>query len=53
MLGQEVATLINNEFCEANGNHILFDGSKLSSGVYFYTITYGNKTVSKKMVLMK
>ncbi|HPC35933.1 MAG TPA: T9SS type A sorting domain-containing protein [Candidatus Marinimicrobia bacterium] len=54
MLGQEVATLINNEFRGANGNHsVLFDGSRLSSGVYFYTITYGNKTISKKMVLMK
>jgi len=54
MLGQEVATLINNEHRGANATHsILFDGSKLSSGVYFYTLTYGDKTVSKKMVLMK
>jgi len=54
MLGQEVATLINNEYRGANATHsILFDASRLSSGVYFYTLTYGNKTVSKKMVLMK
>ncbi|MFA5729281.1 MAG: T9SS type A sorting domain-containing protein [Candidatus Neomarinimicrobiota bacterium] len=32
---------------------IEFDGTSLSSGVYFYTLTFDNKTVSKKMVLMK
>ena len=54
MLGQEVATLINNEHRGASATHsILFDASRLSSGVYFYTLTYGDKTVSKKMVLMK
>jgi hypothetical protein len=46
--------LINNEHRGASATHsILFDASRLSSGVYFYTLTYGDKTVSKKMVLMK
>ncbi|MBI2430179.1 MAG: T9SS type A sorting domain-containing protein, partial [Ignavibacteriales bacterium] len=28
-------------------------GSKLSSGIYFYTLQTGNFTATKKLVLMK
>ncbi len=37
MLGQEVATLVN-EKREAGRCEVIFDGSKLTSGVYFYRL---------------
>ncbi len=52
ILGREVVTLLNEE--RAAGNHqVKFDGSKLSSGVYIYTLKAGNRTESKKLTLMK
>jgi len=59
ILGQEVATLLNNEAMEEGEHEIQFDASKLTSGVYFYRLTStsieNNTTTSlvKKMVLMK
>lgn len=35
----------------AGVNTIKFDGSKLESGVYFYTIKAGNNSVTKKMIV--
>jgi hypothetical protein len=53
MLGHEVATLVD-DYNNANQNYrVEFDGNALSSGVYFYTMTFDNQTVSKKMVLVK
>ncbi len=52
ILGQEVATLVNN--VQSAGNYkVTFDASRLSSGIYFYSLTTGNFTASKKMILMK
>jgi len=60
VLGNEVATLVN-EFRNAGVYEIDFDGSKLSSGVYFYQLKAGDPSTSsgqgfiqtKKMILMK
>lgn len=52
MLGQEVGTLINREMA-AGSYKVDFNASKLSSGVYFYTIQAGNFTATKKMMLLK
>jgi hypothetical protein len=52
ILGQVVATLMD-EKQEAGKHFVLFDASKLSSGVYFYKITSGNFIDTKKMILMK
>jgi len=52
MLGKEVATLVN-EVKDAGSYDINFDASNLASGMYVYTITAGNFTASKKMMLMK
>lgn len=50
--GKEVATLINSNM--SSGVHsVAFDGSKLSSGIYFYTIKAGNYSDVKKMMLIK
>jgi len=52
MLGQEVATLIN-EQQPAGVKSVKFDASILSSGIYFYRLTAGTFTDMKKMILMK
>ena len=52
LLGEEVATLINSEL--SSGNYeVNFNGAKLSSGIYFYTITTNNFVDTKKMIMMK
>jgi hypothetical protein len=52
ILGREIATLVN-EFNSAGKHSIQFDGSKLTSGVYFYSITAGNYQQTKKVILAK
>lgn len=52
VLGKEVAVLVN-EFKSAGRYDINFDASALSSGIYFYTLTSGNFTETKKMFLIK
>lgn len=51
-LGQEVASPVNKEL-QAGTYNLKFDGSELTSGFYFYTITAGNFTQTKKMILMR
>ncbi|MHC1738156.1 MAG: M14 family zinc carboxypeptidase [Ignavibacteriaceae bacterium] len=51
-MGEEVATLYN-AFRKAGAYSKSFDASKLTSGVYFYRLTVGDFTVTKKMVLLK
>jgi len=51
-LGEEIEVLVNKE--QDRGYHkIEFDGSKLSSGVYFYRLQSGSFMSTKKLVLMK
>lgn len=52
MLGKEIATLVNN-VKEAGSYEVNFDASNLASGMYVYSITAGNFTASKKMMLLK
>ena len=52
VLGKEVAELVN-EFKAAGKQSIQFDGSNLSSGVYFYSITAGSYHQTKKLILAK
>ena len=52
ILGREVATLVDEERMPGKYN-VLFDGSKLSAGVYIYTMHAGNFTASKKLLLLK
>jgi len=51
--GKEVATLVNNEFVSVGTQQVDFNASSLSSGIYFYTLTAGNFTETKKMMLLK
>lgn len=51
-LGQEIRTLVNEP--QSPGNYqIRFDGSNLSSGVYYYRIKAGGFNQHKKMLLIK
>jgi len=51
-MGEEVASLIQG-LMEAGTHKINFNSQNLASGLYFYTLTAGNKTQSKKMMLLK
>jgi hypothetical protein len=50
--GKEVKTLVKEQL-EKGSYSILFDGSALSSGVYFYSIRSGSNYDVKKMILVK
>ena len=52
ILGNEVETLVNEEK-NAGYYQISFDGSNISSGIYFYTLQTENYFVTKKMILLK
>jgi hypothetical protein len=52
VLGQEVRTLVN-EVQNAGIHEVTVDGSRLSSGMYFYKLTAGDFTDVKKMLLVK
>ncbi|MCX6165124.1 MAG: YCF48-related protein [Ignavibacteriae bacterium] len=52
ILGKEVATLLNEK--QAPGVYeVTFDGSGLSSGIYFYRIQAGDFSDTKKMLMIK
>ena len=52
ILGEEVATLVN-EFMNPGTYEAHFDATQLGSGTYFYSITAGDFTSVKKMLLVK
>jgi hypothetical protein len=52
LLGEEVATLVD-EFKNSGNYDVQFDASKLTTGIYFYTISVNNFSATKKMVLTK
>lgn len=51
-LGQRVSTLVNGRMT-AGDHEVVFEGSDLSSGIYFYRLTVDNVSQKRKMVLMK
>ena len=52
ILGKEIQTLVNDKF-EPGIYEVDFDGSNLSSGIYFYQLTAGDFRQVRKMVLLK
>jgi hypothetical protein len=52
LLGREIETLLN-ESMQAGDHSIIFDGSGLGSGVYFYRMQARESVKSGRMVLLK
>jgi len=52
LLGNKVAELVNG-YQNAGRQTVSFDASKLSSGVYFYTLRAGATVITNKMILSK
>jgi hypothetical protein len=52
VLGQKVATLVDTRM-SAGPQSVVFDASKLASGVYFYRLDAGTFSSIKKMMLLK
>jgi len=52
ILGREVATIVNEEK-KPGVYEVEFNGSALSSGVYFYKLNAGDFTQTKKLLLLK
>ena len=52
LLGQKVTTLVSEK--QFPGNYkVIFNGSDLSSGIYFYRLEMGDKEIQKRMILIK
>ena len=52
ILGNEIAVLVNNSQTAGSYN-VSFDASNIPSGVYFYTLSTGSYTQTRKMLLIK
>jgi hypothetical protein len=52
VLGNEVAVLVN-EYKVAGNYNVKFEAQNLTSGIYFYKLSIGNREVVKKMILMR
>jgi len=52
VLGNEIATLINEEK-SAGTYEVEFSAEALTSGIYFYSLTAGSFTETKKMILLR
>jgi hypothetical protein len=51
-MGREVAELVQGN--QSAGEHqVTFDGSDLSSGLYFYSLISGDARLTKKLMLLK
>ncbi len=52
VLGNEVATLVNEEK-HAGNYQVTFNASNLASGIYYYTLKFNGKSITKKCLLIK
>jgi polyhydroxybutyrate depolymerase len=52
LLGQHVATLFSGRV-QAGIHSVKFDGTNLSSGLYFYVLSGSSQIMTKKMILLK
>ncbi|HCI69148.1 MAG TPA: hypothetical protein DHV30_00510, partial [Balneola sp.] len=53
VLGQRVATLLNNRKYTSGSHTLSFDASNLASGIYIYRLEAGSFTSQKRMTLIK
>jgi hypothetical protein len=52
IIGQDVATLVNGRM-EAGTHEIVFEASRLTTGVYIYRLASGSNSASRRMLLVK
>jgi len=52
IMGQEIAVLVD-EVRVAGSHSVSWDASKIASGLYLYRLHAGNKTIDRKMILLK
>ncbi|MDP2208119.1 MAG: T9SS type A sorting domain-containing protein [Bacteroidota bacterium] len=52
LIGKEVATLVSG-YQTAGSHQVTFDGSQLTSGMYFYKLQSGSNVELRKLMLMK
>jgi hypothetical protein len=53
VMGQLVKTIVNNEFKNQGASTYRISMNDVPSGLYFYTLTQGNQSITKKMMLVK
>ncbi|MEK7263879.1 MAG: T9SS type A sorting domain-containing protein [Bacteroidota bacterium] len=51
--GKEVATLLNSVPLNSGSHQIQFDGSNLTSGIYFYQLSVNGYSATKKFIILK
>lgn len=51
-LGQRVETLVDG-YLESGSHEVNFNAAGFTSGVYFYTLEFGDNRLSRKMILLK
>ena len=52
VLGQKIKTLVN-KYQKAGNYKVIFNASGLASGIYFYELTAGSFSQTKKMILLR
>ena len=52
ILGRKIKTLVN-AYQSVGKHEVLFNGANLPSGIYIYRLIAGNKSINKKMLLIK
>jgi hypothetical protein len=52
LIGEEIGLLVN-EFQQTGDYNLTFDAADLPSGIYFYSLTAGNFSETRKMMLLK
>jgi len=53
ILGKEVATLIHSRLMDAGKHEVNFDAGNVPSGIYYYRLTAGKFTETKKFVVVR
>lgn len=52
-VGRYITTLVNNELKTEGYYNVEFDASSMASGIYYYQLTAGDFTDTKKMIMVK
>jgi hypothetical protein len=53
LMGREVKAIIDNEYLNAGSYEVNYDGTNISSGIYFYKLIAGDYSAAKRMSMIK